>query len=900
MRKQQPDGSSPKFIRRKLQPWELPPEGEEKPHTEPIAETRSYTKEGLATSADVPAKKIPGKAPRQPAPDKVADEAADLFEVADASPAEPALAAEEPPTAPPAEVASAPAEAAEVVAEVTGAEHVATLESLSDPFATPPEAAPAPAEPAEPTIESELDDIFSTFEKIEETDDKKAEKPKSRPSDRRVEQVVNALVRTLTSKKEVNQKDLDVVLEITKNKIVEAVNALAITVFFAERDGIHFRHISYSRSLYKGDPKAEQKFQQTIERLKKTVIPNDQGIVGRVVSENKSHSTLDASADPSYNADIERLTGFRVKSMITVPISHDGEVYGAIQVMNKSPTSGEEFFSSKDIRLLEEVADYSARAIYMARNPGFVWPEEDVCRYVARLAKLEYVDVREVEIDAKLLALVGEEKLRKFEILPIKKLGSGTLKAAMSNPLDINRRESFELSTGLQIEVLVVSPAEQIRATIEKNFRKEELSGATDALLLDLQQKESEKRVEKIDVDEDADKNSAPIVQLANRIIEDAYTRGASDIHIEPFEKEVVVRYRIDGQLNEMLKLPIAAVKSLVARLKIMSTLNIAETRLPQDGRIMFKEFTKSGIDIDLRVATGPMIWGEKVVMRLLDKKSTAVGLDKMGFSEHNLTRYRKCLAAPFGMILHVGPTGSGKTTTLYAALRELNTPDMNIQTAEDPVEYMLQGINQMQMKPQIGLDFARALKCYLRQDPDIILVGEIRDLETAEIAIEAALTGHQLLSTLHTNDAAGTVTRFVDMGVEPFLVSSSLLCVCAQRLMRRVCTACKEKHAATREEKELLRVDPDEPYEMVVAKKGGCAKCNGTGYKGRTGVHELMVMDDELREIANRHGVSAVEIDKVARKNGMISLFDDAMDKVKQGITSLEEALRTVRVEKF
>ncbi len=773
----------------------------------------------------------------------------------------------------------------------------------------------APSAAAEAAVEidiaAELDNIFEAFEKEEAPAPAEPEtsasarlrRQRSRPADRRIEQVVSALVRTLTSKREVTQKDLDVVLEITKSKIVEAVNAQAITVYFKERDGIHFRHISYNRALYKGDPHAEQRFQQQIERLKKTVLSFGHGIVGRVIADNKSHSTLDASRDPAYSDEIEKLTGFRVKSMMTVPISYEGEVYGAIQVMNKSPASGEEFFSQKDLRLVEEVADYSARAIYMARNPGFVWPEEDVARYVARLAKVEYVDLSEVEIDAKLLEVVGEENLRKFEILPLKKLGSGTLKAAMANPLDVGRRDSFELATGLEIEVLVVSPPGQIRRVIEQTFKKEvreALAGVSEAVAAELMERERTKQVEKIEVAEDADRNSAPIIQLANRIIEDAYSRGASDIHIEPFEKEVVVRYRVDGVLEEKLRLPIGAIKPLVARLKIMARLNIAETRLPQDGRILFKEYTKTGIDIDIRIATAPMVWGEKVVMRLLDKKAMLVGLDRLGFSDANLARYRRCLRAPYGMILHVGPTGSGKTTTLYAALREINTPDMNIQTAEDPVEYLLPGVNQMQVKPQIGLTFARALRAYLRQDPDVILVGEIRDLETAEIAIEASLTGHLLLSTLHTNDAPSTVVRFVDMGIEPFLVSSSLLCVCAQRLMRKLCESCREPHEPTRDERELLGIGARERVEIWQARKDGCARCNGAGYKGRTGIHELMIMDDELRAICARAGASAQEIERVARKNGMVTLFDDAMAKVKAGVTSLEEALRTVRVEKF
>ena len=757
----------------------------------------------------------------------------------------------------------------------------------------------APRTPGEESVGTELEAIFAEFERIDEGIEEASleRKRKSRPADRRIEQVVAALVRTLTSKRDVTEKDLDVVLEITKNKIVEAVNAQAITIYFLEPDGIHFRHVSYARSLYRGDPNAEKRFQRALERLKSTVLPPGTGIVGRVIARNEAHVTLDASRDPAHYEEIEKQTGFHVKSMITVPIAHEGEVYGAIQCLNKNPASGEEFFSQRDLRLVEEVADYSARVIYMARHPGFVWSQEDVSRYVARLAKLEYIDLGEVEIDPKLLALVGEENLRKFEILPLKKLGSGSLKAAIDNPLDVNRRDAFELATGLEVEVLVVSPAEQIRKAIEAAFAKRDLKGAAEALGAELAEKAS--KVEKIELEDGAEKDSAPVIQLANRIIEDAYSRGASDIHVEPFESDVVVRYRVDGVLEEKLRLPPAAIRPLVARLKIMANLNIAETRLPQDGRILFKDFTKTDIDVDIRVATAPMIWGEKVVMRLLDRKAAAIGLDALGLSPRNLEIYRKCLAAPYGMILHVGPTGSGKTTTLYAALRELNTPDVNIQTAEDPVEYVLPGVNQMQIRPQIGLDFARALRSYLRQDPDIILVGEIRDLETAEIAIEAALTGHQLLSTMHTNDAAGTVTRFVDMGIEPFLVSSSLLCVCAQRLMRRLC-ACKIEHDPTPEERELIGLEAGERPSIFAAKPGGCPKCNGIGYKGRIGVHELLVMNDELREATARRGVPTSEIDRIARKAGMVPLCDDAMAKVKQGITSVEEALRTVRVEKF
>jgi type IV pilus assembly protein PilB len=754
-------------------------------------------------------------------------------------------------------------------------------------------------------VTSEVEDIFASFETqaTTETADESHKKTKSRPADRKIEQVVAQLVRTLTSKREVTAKDLEMVLEVTKSKIVEAVNAQAITIYFAEEDGIHFRHISYSRSLWKGDPASEGRFEKTVERLKKTVLPHGAGIVGRVIKENKTHHTMDATRDPAWNEDIVKTTGFPVKTMITVPIGYEKQVYGAIQCMNKNPASGEEFFSQKDIRLVEEVADYSARIIFMARNPGFQWGEEDVARYVARVAKLEYVDLREVEIEPALLQTVGEDTLNKFQILPLKKISSKSIKAAIDNPLDIHRREAFELATDLHVEVLVVSPAKQITDAIKKVFRQQEGDSAAEAFRAELAEKEKE-RVEKIDLAGDADKDSAPVIKLANQIIEDAYARGASDIHIEPFEKEVIIRYRADGVLEEKMRLPIAAIKPLTARLKIMSGLNIAEQRLPQDGRIMFKEYSRSGLDIDLRVACGPMVFGEKTVMRILDKKTTAVSLDKMGYSKHNLDMYIPCCAAPFGMILHVGPTGSGKTTTLYAAVNYLNTPDMNIQTAEDPVEFMLPGINQMQIKPQIGLTFAKALKCYLRQDPDIILIGEIRDLEVAEIAIEAALTGHQVLSTLHTNDAAGTITRFVEMGIEPYLLTGALLCICAQRLMRKVCPQCAKKAKPSEAERELLKMKPDDPLEVPVAFKkdqgNNCQKCSASGYKGRIGTHELLVMNAALRDICAKHGVSAAEINTVAiEKANMISLFDDAMGKVKEGITTVEEALRTVRVEK-
>jgi type IV pilus assembly protein PilB len=397
--------------------------------------------------------------------------------------------------------------------------------------------------------------------------------------------------------------------------------------------------------------------------------------------------------------------------------------------------------------------------------------------------------------------------------------------------------------------------------------------------------------------EENVTEDSAPIVQLANRIIEDGYYSGTSDIHIEPWEKHIIVRYRIDGVCQEKLRLPFKVGPALVARLKIMCNLDIAERRLPQDGRIVFKQFTKKSIDIDLRVSTAPLNYGEGMVMRILDKQKSTLPLPALGFSEDNLAKYRECIRQPYGMILHCGPTGSGKSMTLYSALGEINSPEIVIRTAEDPIEYTLAGINQMQMHRQIGLTFASALRAYLRQDPDVILVGEIRDKETAGIAVEAALTGHLLISTLHTNDAPSTIARLTDMGIEPFMISSSLLCVCAQRLMRRVCKTCRVQYDPEGREKEIMEAAIGWSGPIYKAKAKGCMKCGGSGYKGRVGIHELMVTNNELIEAINK-GVETAELKKIAMRGGMKSLHQDSLLKVKEGLTTIEEAVSTVPVD--
>ncbi|MFA5058617.1 MAG: GspE/PulE family protein, partial [Opitutaceae bacterium] len=462
------------------------------------------------------------------------------------------------------------------------------------------------------------------------------------------------------------------------------------------------------------------------------------------------------------------------------------------------------------------------------------------------------------------------------------------LLVASANPFEVSVSSKIQEMTGKKV-IRLLGRERDIRDRFSKNQQVEvQFTDVVEKIGIEFGAAEDLK-------EEDlANEESGPIIDLANRIIEDAYFSGTSDIHIEPWEKELVVRYRIDGVCQEKLRLPIKVAGALVARLKIMSNLDIAERRLPQDGRIIFKQFTKKSIDIDLRVSTSPLNHGEGMVLRILDKQKSTLPLQMLGFTEGNLTIYRKVIRQPYGMILHCGPTGSGKSMTLYSALNEISSTEVVIRTAEDPIEYTLAGINQMQMHRQIGLTFAAALRAFLRQDPDVILVGEIRDRETAEIAVEAALTGHLLLSTLHTNDAPSAVARLTDMGIEPFMISSSLLCICAQRLMRRVCKNCKQPVEPQGREKELLEKAIGWSGQIFKHNPKGCVRCSHTGYKGRVGIHELMVISEELVEGINK-GLETAELKRIAIRTGMKTLHQDSMIKVKEGITTFEEALATV-----
>ncbi len=497
-----------------------------------------------------------------------------------------------------------------------------------------------------------------------------------------------------------------------------------------------------------------------------------------------------------------------------------------------------------------------------------------------------------------LLKLIPYEFVVKNQIIPISRNGD-TLTIAVSDPSNQFAINDLKFLTGMNISVCVASESEIIDAieTIypkkktqktadpdNGSMEKEELTKVIDTAISDL-------AVDDVTEMEDVlTPIDAPVIRIVNNIFSQAITSGASDIHLEPGESEVTVRYRIDGILSTVLKIPAKIKNALISRVKIMANLDISERRLPQDGRIKLK--MGGNRKIDFRVSTLPTIFGEKVVIRILDKSNLQLDLAKLGFDEGALQDFLDAIKKPYGMILVTGPTGSGKTTTLYSVLSRLNKPEVNIMTAEDPVEYNFQGINQVQIKEDIGLTFAHSLRSFLRQDPDIIMVGEIRDFETAEIAVKAALTGHLVLSTLHTNDASSTITRLINMGIEPFLVSSSVILVAAQRLVRKICNYCKKQQNFSETYLVSIGFSPEEAKQAKCFMGSGCLKCSNTGYKGRVALYEVMPVKDELKEIVLQGG-NAMEIKKTAIKLGMITLRQSGIEKVRQGITSVDEILR-------
>jgi type IV pilus assembly protein PilB len=519
--------------------------------------------------------------------------------------------------------------------------------------------------------------------------------------------------------------------------------------------------------------------------------------------------------------------------------------------------------------------------------------ESDLTYFLSMQYNVPTIDISEYEIDPEVIKLVPTDIVEKYRVIPVEKTDSA-LMVAVEDPSNIFAIDDVKFLTGLNVEIFVASDS-SIRSAIDKYY--DSFQSLSDSMSdFDDSGVDFVRDEEEVDLNElERATEDAPVVKLVNLILTDAIKKGASDIHIEPFEKSLRVRLRIDGVLYEIMKPPMRMRAAMVSRLKIMSKLDIAERRLPQDGRIKMK--MGRGREMDFRVSVLPTLFGEKVVLRLLDKSNLQLDMTKLGFEEKPLKDFKDSINKPFGMVLVTGPTGSGKTTTLYSALSELNKISENISTAEDPVEFNLYGINQVQMHEEIGLTFANALRSFLRQDPDIIMVGEIRDFETAEISIKAALTGHLVLSTLHTNDAPSTVNRLLNMGVEPFLVSSSVNVILAQRLARKICQECKERIEIPSQTLIELEVPEEEVSDFTCHHGKGCDKCSDTGYKGRVALYEVMPISEELKELI-LNGDSASEIKKTAKRLGMKTLRQSGITKLKEGITTVEEVLRTTMAD--
>jgi type IV pilus assembly protein PilB len=520
---------------------------------------------------------------------------------------------------------------------------------------------------------------------------------------------------------------------------------------------------------------------------------------------------------------------------------------------------------------------------------GFI-NEDGLIAFLSQQYGIPSVDVANFEIDSEVIRLIPSEVAQKYMIIPINRTGS-TLTIAMVDPSNVFAIDDVKFMSGYNVEPVVASEG-SIKEAIDKYYDSADM---LQTVMQDIQEEVDFDVIEdesEMDIDLGEIKQAvedAPVVKLVNLILAEAIKQGASDVHIEPYEKDFRVRYRIDGVLYEVMAPPKRLKDALTSRLKIMAELDIAERRLPQDGRIKLK---MRGKEVDLRVSTLPTLFGEKVVMRILDKSNLMLDMTQLGFEPEALRKLEDAIFSPYGMVLVTGPTGSGKSTTLYSALGQINKPDLNIMTAEDPVEYNLFGINQVQMKEEIGLNFAAALRSFLRQDPDVIMVGEIRDYETAEIGVKAALTGHLVLSTLHTNDAPSTVNRLLNMGIEPFLVASSVILIMAQRLARRICSACKQQVEIPEKTLIDMGLTPKQAAEITCYQGTGCSNCNNTGYKGRIGLYEIMAIDDKTRELI-LEGASAAEIKQAAIANGMKSLRMSGIQKLIEGESTVDEILR-------
>jgi type IV pilus assembly protein PilB len=522
--------------------------------------------------------------------------------------------------------------------------------------------------------------------------------------------------------------------------------------------------------------------------------------------------------------------------------------------------------------------------------------DESLVEFLSEQFSVPAVNLNGMEVDEKIIGLIPGDVARKYTLLPISKVGA-KLTVALSDPSNVFALDDIKFMTGYHVEPAVASEGAlrnaiaQYYGTTQSIELKKVMEDLTEDENADLELLEGEEDLDLGTIEEES--NEAPVIRLVNIILTDAIKKGASDIHIEPYEKDYRVRFRIDGVLYEMMTPPAKLREAITSRVKIMSRLDIAEKRLPQDGRIKIKTRVSGRVkDLDFRVSVMPTIFGEKLVLRLLDKDQLMLDMTRLGFEPDSLRRFEQAILKPYGMVLITGPTGSGKTNTLYSALSRINQPGVNIMTAEDPVEFNLPGINQVQMKEQIGLNFATALRSFLRQDPNIILVGEIRDFETAEVAIKAAMTGHLVMSTLHTNDAPSSINRLMNMGIEPFLVATSVHLVGAQRLVRRICNNCKEPADEPLSALRDVGFSEEEAHSLRLYRGEGCERCNKTGYKGRIALFEVMDVTDDVREMI-LSGATATELKRMAVENGMTTLRESGLQKVRDGVTTVEEVVR-------
>jgi type IV pilus assembly protein PilB len=542
---------------------------------------------------------------------------------------------------------------------------------------------------------------------------------------------------------------------------------------------------------------------------------------------------------------------------------------------------------------------------------GFI-KDEEITALLSKQYGVPSINLPQFELDPAVIKLIPADTAQKYQVVPLSRSGA-TLTIAMTDPTNVFAMDDIKFMTGYNVEPVVASEI-AVSEALERYYPaaaggkaavvKETTGPSTLELatkgLEELQALEGTGDVEVLEelqeISADAlakQGEEAPVVRLVNVVLMSAIQKGASDIHVEPYEKELRVRYRIDGILYNIMSPPMKFRDAIASRIKIMAKLDIAEKRLPQDGRIKIR-FNENGApkEIDFRVSCLPTLFGEKIVMRLLDREKLMLDMTRLGFEAESLAKFETAIQRPWGMVLVTGPTGSGKTNTLYSSIARINTPETNIMTAEDPVEFNLAGVNQVQVREQIGLNFAAALRSFLRQDPNIILVGEIRDFETAEIAVKAALTGHLVLSTLHTNDAPSTVNRLMNMGIEPFLVASSVHLICAQRLVRRVCSNCKEPHPLPPPALIQAGFSQEDANAVTPQKGAGCDRCNLTGYKGRVGLYEVMEISEELRELI-LVGASGLELRRKAVDDGMLTLRMSGLRKVKEGVTTIEEVVR-------